>query len=783
MAELSVKEALSNIEQRMKDAVVKAGGNADDMPGTSTSQSTNQDSANPFASLSRRNRSASEFTIGKRDSAAAIRGLFDFAKAHANELKGAGDLITEDDLYAIFNSEMAQIHGSIGSGKKSSDESTDKLMETFQSRVGEILDKLNRRLHGEDSNFMSKGSISDYLHTITRRENLKDANLITSSSLTIGGQGGLSNFVLSADVDQCMSKVDALMKKSGIEMSPDNLKGLTIQVLLNGSKKDIMKPKLGGKSIKGFEIPRFGSIEKDGDNIDVIGGEEFLNDFMMLLNNYLDEMHYDDEIIGVDYTIEPHKSKSGSIRKGMFHVALPANPYFRRINELAANDELTAVQFNVGVTSLDSPGNGNGGGSSGKTSKKGSGDKDKDGDGAADAIQHNMSKETAMSGSEDVTNMLTFNNLTRALVSTPMKNIADEFGLTDELSKAVESAEDGQPAGLTGFTSKLICKMADIADVDYDIKKGRMGDVVHLHDSRSLINLYNAKNDESHEGPDLRAGGMKTRELLNFVLMFNNNLLSANNNIVIGTDISDLKTMSDEDFQNPKLQTQLFKLLMPVIHLDELARECFYGPADDNIDYIRAYLIYKLGHVVGFESSDDAGLFRNTVDFIRKMDLMKTMDPRYSNAYDIKRFIRGIRPTRTEVESVEYKFKAAAKAADKHFYDNNLFTTEADLPKSPMTKALMFISPSIHSPEDAVNKINDMLNDILGVGGEEDDAKMDLNKYVETVTKPLTTKSFNEIVLPMVEKIKQYGKSVFGNIIIDVPITDASKDTYKPVVK
>lgn len=782
MAELSVKEALSNIERRMKDAVVKAGGNADDMPGTSTSQSTNQDSANPFASLSRRNRSASEFTIGKRDSAAAIRGLFDFAKTHANELKGAGDLITEDDLYAIFNSEMAQIHGSIGSGKKSSDESTDKLMEAFQSRVGEILDKLNRRLHGEDSNFMSKGSISDYLHTITRRENLKDANLLTSSSLTTGGQGGLSNFVLSADVDQCMSKVEALMKKSGIEMSPDNLKGLTIQVLLNGSKKDIMKPKLGGKSIKGFEIPRFGSIEKDGDNIDVIGGEEFINDFLDTLDNYLLRTGHRDEVVKSD-AIEPHKSKSGSIRKGMFHVALPANPYFRRINELAATDELMAVQFNVGETSLDNPGNGNGGGSSGKTSKKGSGDKDKDGDGAADAIQHNMSKETAMSGSEDVSNMLTFNNLAMALVSTSMKTIADEFGLSDELSKAVESAKAGQPAGLTGFTSKLICKMADIADVDYDIKKGRMGDAVHLHASRSLIDLYNGQNDESQKGPDLRAGGRKTRELLNYVLMFNNNLISAYNNAVTGTDLSDLKNMSDDDFQNPQLQAQLFKLLMPVIHLDELAKECFYGPGDDNIDYIRAYLIYNMGPVVGFNSSENAGLFINPADFIRKMGITKSIDPRYANAYDLKELILNIEPNRDEVKAFEYKFKSAAKAVDKNFYDNNLFTTEADLPKSPMTKALMFISPSIHSPEDAVNKINDMLNDILGVGGEEDDTKMDLNKYVETVTKPLTAKSFNEIVLPMVETIKQYGKSVFGNIIIDVPITDASKDTYKPVVK
>lgn len=499
---------------------------------------------------------------------ANVLSLFELASQNKQYLASAGPLITEGELRAIFYGEYISYQDKPGLSKATLS-ALDRVPTLFNEHFSDIMKKFDARLHGEDAagkngrKFLEGGSLMAYLIACGHKDVIRTASLEPSRDLALGKEEGICNFILSRDLKKCMEWVGGSMDKHGI--TGYGKESIALDILANGMNKDDIRAITGGTTKKDYISPRFGSLERRGDNVAVLGGREFLDAFVNQFGQFLAMV--DAEPMYPD--TQKATTRTGSKgRTGLYMVLYPEKPYLEYIQEFRRHGAIVPISFNAGTVSLD---------------KGGSADSN-DAGRVSDILQGHATDTGLVGNGQPVSERLTINNLVNRMEHPAFKSLAAKCGLESELDAILKMGESLSPTSLSKFTAALLMKLAEKSGVSPKVVENHSYAYVDIPGEGALVHRISA-GLSSQEQSALRTVGI-----------FNDMVKSRLNAAKDTRDVGDITGMSAAERNS---------LLVPEINIGNLARECFSDDASkEMLDIARGYMINALGTAVGFDGSD-----------------------------------------------------------------------------------------------------------------------------------------------------------------------------------
>lgn len=621
-----------------------------------------------------------------------LKSLFQYAAENREYLTDAGPLITEPEMLAIFFAEYRNYIEKERNGEIIEREhkgATDKVIHAIPEIVNEksrwLLAQFNERLHGQ-GNFLESGSLMHYLIRIGHQRITRNAQL-SNESLAPAGEEGLCNFIIARNLQSCKQFVSSKMGSADV---PESAKtGLALDILTNGTNKPEILRKIGGVGSKMYASPRYGSVERKGDDICIVGSQQFLSEFLTRFNSFNKTLGEELPAFG---EVEPATDKYGAKRgRGLYMVRFPETPYLEKLNESVKEGIFIPIQFGVGTVSLT--GGGSGEGAEGESRY-------------SDILQTHQSTDSSDAVDYSVGENLSANNLMNIMEKPGFGKLVERYDVK-ELSDAAKVTNGfASTVKLSKLVATLLGKIADRNGIPCAVEKNHGIYVAKLGTDKSLAAI--AANKE----------GISSQERSTIVgLLGYNNYMLTRVDSMNGNDVSDLGSMKGGELKRSAI---------PTVHLGKLGELCLSGDYNDpnTVAFAKGYLINALGGVVGFTGSDGQ-IFSSAADFA------KTTHSQKVNADIIKQEIASLDAQSLPAYAQLFETKAEDHVGHDEddepeggwFYDSRKMVTLDKVSKTPVARAIEFIIPGV-TGDDVV------MGAIETVGGLE---KGYLSKYMDAI--------------------------------------------------
>lgn len=645
-----------------------------------------------------------------------LKQLFTFAAENSKYLEDAGELITEDEFRSIFFAEY-QNYAKRGE-LKSNARALAAVPDILERKMPWLLAQFNERLHGR-GNFLENGSLMHYLLRLGNKETVRVPEIRTGEKLNVGGEEGLCNFIISRDLTKCEAWVGSRI--GGHDVPSSTKRGLALDILINGLNKPELLKQVGGVGSKMYRIPRYGSLERRGDDVCVVGTKTFLDEFYVRFSEFLKQSEVENDTVP---NYGPATDKKGKeIGRGLLSLSYPEKPYLDLINDAVDAGLFIPIAFNSGTTSLDS-----GSATTG------------DGTRRADVLQTHQRNDAVESNDYSVGEQVSVNNLLDVMEKPGFVQLAERYGLGDLRKELLALGDKANSAKLSKLTSALLKMIADNVGIPSQIDEKQSIYAIKLGTERSIARLAAEKE------------GLTPSECsaLLAVVAFNNVIIDRVSKIVAGHDVADIAKMNAGE-----LRTNA----MPSIYFGKLAELAMTGnyPDEDVLNYAKGYLINALGSSVGFTTTSGQ-IFSNAADFC------KTMGVPMVTGEVIKREIAQLDTDSLPLYAQKFEEKAEGSLggdedSDVQFYDENKSTTLDRLASSNIARAISAVV------KDA-SGVAVIMHAVEIVSGFEEGF---LSKYLEAIKG-----GDNAAVAEMAAEIKKVGGGV-----VTISLTNSSAETIK----
>ena len=636
----------------------------------------------------------SSWTFSVAEISERLKSLFQYAAENRAYLTDAGPLITEPEMMSIFFAEYRNYIEKEQNGEIVEREhkgATDKVIHDIPNIVREksqwLLAQFNERLHGR-GDFLKNGSLMHYLIRIGHQRNTRNAQL-SNEALAPAGEEGLCNFIIARNLQACKQFVNSKMGSADV---PESAKtGLALDILTNGTNKPEILRKIGGVGSKMYASPRYGSVERKGDDICIVGSQQFLSEFLTRFNSFIKTLGEDPQGLSV---VEPATDKSGNERgRGLYMVRFPETPYLGKLNEAVEEGIFVPIQFGAGTVSLT--GGGSGEGAEGESRY-------------SDILQTHQSTDSAHAVDYSVGESLSANNLMDIMDKPGFGKLVERYD-AKELSDAAK-ATDGSASTvkLSKLVATLLGKIAERNGVPCSVETIHGISVAKLGTDKSLAAI--AANNEGISSQE--------RSAIVGLLGYNNSMLTRVGTMK-GNDVSDLGNMKGAEMKQSAI---------PTVHLGKLGEQCLNGGyVDPNaVAFAKGYLINALGSAVGFTGSDGQ-IFSSAADFAKSTNSQKV------NADIIKHEIASLDSRSLPAYAQLFEEKAEDHVGHEEdeepeggwFYDSRKMVTLDKVGNSTIARAIEFINPGANGAEVVMGAAE-------AVGGLE---KGYLAKYMEALMK------------------------------------------------
>lgn len=493
-----------------------------------------------------------------------LNSLFDLAEKNKQYLKDAGPIITEEELRSIFFAEYKNYQDK--ELKETTNAAIAAIPSLLEAKMPWLLDQFNARLHG-NGEFLKSGSLMHYLiGAATRSKVSRTAVLRPQAKLVIhdkSTEDGISQFILSNDLNECENWVRDRFR--GYDVSDSGIRDIALDILANGTNKPELVDRLGGRTNipKKFSVPKYGSIERSGDDVVVLGPKSFVVSFYRDFEPYMDDADISAETL--DEKIVPVTSVGGKkFHGGMYGIKINENKYLPIINRLAQEGTIVPISFGAGKVSTDQISKNDDGGDKNRAGENILTHRDEAG---MSVINVNVGEQRAA------------NSLSQLLNGPGARKVAQMSGTEDILNALVDGDRD--IGKLSKFSAEIIKWLCDTLGREYTTKTVSGISSVVVSGEQSII-------AQASKSIGLDTG---TRAVLRAAVIFNNAMVLHTKDTVVGSDISDIRSMTPAEIR---------KNAMLDVHLDELARKCYDALGDGNtsgalVAFGRGYLVYMMG--------------------------------------------------------------------------------------------------------------------------------------------------------------------------------------------
>ena len=636
----------------------------------------------------------SSWTFSVAEISERLKSLFQYAAENRAYLTDAGPLITEPEMMSIFFAEYRNYIEKEQNGEIVEREhkgATDKVIHDIPNIVREksqwLLAQFNERLHGR-GDFLKNGSLMHYLIRIGHQRNTRNAQL-SNEALAPAGEEGLCNFIIARNLQACKQFVNSKMGSADV---PESAKtGLALDILTNGTNKPEILQKIGGVGSKMYSSPRYGSVERKGDDICIVGSQQFLSEFLTRFNSFIKTLGEDPQGLSV---VEPATDKSGNERgRGLYMVRFPETPYLGKLNEAVEDGIFVPIQFGAGTVSLT--GGGSGEGTEGESRY-------------SDILQTHQSTDSSHAVDYSVGETLSANNLMDIMDKPGFGKLVERYD-AKELSDAAKVTDgSASTVKLSKLVATLLGKIAERNGVPCAVETIHGISVAKLGTDKSLAAI--AANNEGISSQE--------RSAIVGLLGYNNSMLTRVGTMK-GNDVSDLGNMKGAEMKQSAI---------PTVHLGKLGEQCLNGGyVDPNaVAFAKGYLINALGSAVGFTGSDGQ-IFSSAADFAKSTNSQKV------NADIIKHEIASLDSRSLPAYAQLFEEKAEDHVGHEEdeepeggwFYDSRKMVTLDKVGNSTIARAIEFINPGANGAEVVMGAAE-------SVGGLE---KGYLGKYMEALMK------------------------------------------------
>lgn len=636
----------------------------------------------------------SAWTFSVAEISERLKDLFQYAAENRAYLTDAGPLITEPEMMAIFFAEYRNYIQKEQNGEIVEREhkgATDKVIHDIPNIVEEksqwLLAQFNERLHGR-GDFLKNGSLMHYLIRIGHQRNTRSAQL-SNEALAPAGEEGLCNFIIARNLTACRKYVDSKMGSADVPESARN--GLAMDILTNGTNKPEILRKLGGVGSKMYSSPRYGSVERKGDDICIVGSQQFLSEFLTRFNAFIKTLGEDPQGLSL---VEPATDKNGNERgRGLYMVRFPENPYLERLNEAVDEHIFTPIQFGAGTVSLT--GGGSGEGAEGESRY-------------SDILQTHRSSDSAHAVDYSVGENLSANNLMEIMEKPGFSKLVDRYGVKDLSDDAKVTDGSASTVKLSKLVATLLGKIAERNGVPCSVETIHGISVAKLGASKSLATIASENEGISSQ----------ERSAITGLLGYNNTMLGRVGSMK-GNDVSDLGSMSTSEMKQSAI---------PTIHLSKLAEQCLNGGyvVPDAVAFAKGYLINALGSAVGFAGSDGQ-IFSSAADFAKTAHISKL------NGDIIKQEIASLNPRSLPAFAQMFEEKAEGQVGHDEeeepeggwFYDSRKMVPLDKVGSSTIARAIEFINPGANGADVVMGAVEAVADLERGY----------LSKYMEAIMK------------------------------------------------
>jgi len=522
-----------------------------------------------------------EWTYSVAEIRDEFKRMFAYADENREYLKNAGHIITEPEFRAIFNAEYKNYQG-----KELSHDTMvamEYIPDIIRNKMKLFVEKLDERLHGQ-GDFLRDGSIMGYLLAMSRRANVVHVPLIRERERLVikdavsdeQKKGGVSQFILVGDLEECEEWLKD--RFDGYDLSDEKIASLAIDILANGTNNDKIVQQLGGRTDipKKYQNPMYFSIEREGNDVAVIGPKTGLERFNILFDKYMDREDKSGEHLGADIVPAPMvglKKFHGNVYVSKYDE----RKYLPRINQLVSDRLVIPITFGAGKLSIEGMGSGKGDGKEGNESRAGE-----------NLLQHRAGDGMSVIDSGVGERYAANGVMTQLRENMPgVSKIASLADAKDELDDVKKKVDTGT---LTSLSAKVMKWIGDGAGIPYSIEV-RNGIPYVVFDTETSIVAKASK--ELHLDKT-------TRPVIRALNLFNKAIENRFTGIKDGKDISDIASMTPVDIR---------KNAMPVIHLGNLAEQCYWalyrkaiGSPDSEVDnndpllaFGKGYLEYSMG--------------------------------------------------------------------------------------------------------------------------------------------------------------------------------------------
>jgi len=657
-----------------------------------------------------------EFNFSVAEIKEIVTGLFRYASENREYLQDAGPLITEPELRAIFHAEF-QNYGS-DTLKDTTKAALKHVEDIAEKQMGWLRERFDERLHG-NGNFLENGSLMGYLLRIGHKHVVRTAQVASGNSIEVGGVEGLHNFIIAHDLAACERWVKS--KTAGYDLPESARHGIAMDILTNGMSKPEIRKLVGGIGSKMYSVPRYGSVERLGEDVAVLGGKAFIDEFVTRFAAFLKTK---DGVDAMRPEIEPAVNTHGKeYGHGMMMARYPETPYLGFINEAVDAGIFLPIRFAVGSTSLE-----------------GDGTENKDGSRLSDIYQTHQVKDTVESNDYSVGEQISTDNMLETIAKPAFKKLVERLGLESEYANATGDGTHTL-SSLSALTSALIAEACKKSGVPFEKKETQSISTVSIGTDRSLPKLATEKIGITP--PEQSA--------LLAAVTFNGFLEDRAKNISQGHDVSDIKDMNRFELKNAA---------MPSIFTGKLAEACLSGYFDypATVNYAKGYLVDALGTVVGFDHSDRQ-IFSSAADYCNAAGI-----PPITGRV-IKSEIRSLGASSLPAYADIFERKAASGLnedddVDVSFYDEGRSVELSNLGKSGIAMAIGEITPDNVDGADVIKRAAETVTG-LEAGF--------LGKYMDALNA-----GDSETVEAMARDIIKSGKG-----IVTVKMTDTGSEKVK----
>lgn len=636
----------------------------------------------------------SAWTFSVAEISERLKDLFQYAAENRAYLTDAGPLITEPEMMAIFFAEYRNYIQKEQNGEIVEREhkgATDKVIHDIPNIVDEksqwLLAQFNERLHGR-GDFLKNGSLMHYLIRIGHQRNTRNAEL-SNEALAPAGEEGLCNFIIARNLQACKQFVNSKMGSADV---PESAKtGLALDILTNGTNKPEILRKIGGVGSKMYSTPRYGSVERKGDDICIVGSQQFLSEFLTRFNAFVKTLGEDPQGLSL---VEPATDKSGNERgRGLYMVRFPENPYLGRLNEAVDDGIFVPIKFGAGTVSIT--GGGSGEGAEGESRY-------------SDILQTHRSTDSAHAVDYSVGENLSANNLMDIMEKPGFGKLVERYGV-HELSDAAKVTDgSASTVKLSKLVATLLGKIAERNGVPCAVETIHGISVAKLGTDKSLAAI--AANKEGISSQE--------RSAIVGLLGYNNSMLTRVGSKK-GNDVSDLGNMKGAEMKQSAI---------PTVHLGKLGEQCLNGGyvVPDAVAFAKGYLINALGSAVGFTGSDGQ-IFSSAADFAKATHSQKV------NGDIIKQEIASLDSRSLPAYAQLFEDKAEDHVGHEEeeepeggwFYDSRKMVTLDKVGTSSIARAIEFINPGANGADVVMGAVEAVADLEKGY----------LSKYMEAIMK------------------------------------------------